>query len=76
MGDCDLGVKATIRAFALLNRAGRRGEHIVCVRPDQPNGTNHYYQDHGQHHGVLCYILALVVSPEPKDEIDHGNPSA
>jgi len=58
---------------ALLNRAGRRREHGVRVRPDQTNRTNHYYQDHSQHHGVFRDVLALIVCPESKNQICHGN---
>jgi hypothetical protein len=63
------------RRSLLLNRAGRRRENSVRVRPDQTNRTNHYYQDHSQHHGVFRDVLPLIVCPESKNEICHGNRS-
>ena len=67
--------KVSIRALPLLNRAGRRREHSVRVRPDQTNRTNDYYQDHSQHHGVFRDVLAFVVCPEFRNKIGHGSPS-
>src|SRR6266700_2963895 len=63
------------RAVLLLNRAGRRREHSVRIRADQTNGTNHDYQNHGQHHGVFRDVLAVIVCPKFKDKIGHGNSS-
>jgi hypothetical protein len=63
------------RVVSLLNRAGRRGEYSIRVRADETNGADHYYQDHSQHHGVLCDILTFIVCPEFENEIDHGSPS-
>jgi len=48
----------------LLKRAAYLGEDIVCVRPDQPDGAHHDDQDHGEHHGVLGYVLTVLFDPK------------
>lgn len=50
--------------FLLLDRTGDVREHSVRLRAYQPDRTNDYYQDDGQHHCILGNVLALFVFPQ------------
>jgi hypothetical protein len=52
------------RADSLLNRTGDVGENIIRVGADEPNRAHDDNQDYGQHHGILCNILAFFLTPQ------------
>jgi hypothetical protein len=48
----------------LLQGAADVGEHIVGVRPNQPDGADDDYQDHSQHYRVFGDILTTLIIPK------------
>src|SRR5437660_7298479 len=56
----------------LLNRAGRAGEHIICVRTDEANRPHDQHQNDGQHHGVFGDVLSRIVRPQLTNQLVHS----
>src|SRR5437879_8053796 len=56
----------------LLNRAGRAGEHIICVRTDEANRPHDQHQNDGQHHGVFGDVLSRIVRPQLANQLVHS----
>src|SRR2546429_2059358 len=56
----------------LLNRAGRAGEHIICVRTDEANRPDDQQQNDGQHHGVFGDVLSRIVRPQLTNQLVHS----
>jgi hypothetical protein len=48
----------------LLDRTGDGRKYVVGIGTDKPNGPDHDYQNHCQHHRVFRDILALVAAPQ------------
>jgi hypothetical protein len=54
-----------------LKCTGGTREQCVRVCPNQFKGTNYYYQDYSQHHGVLRNVLASFICAESLEEVSH-----
>ena len=51
----------------------RRRRYWRLSRPT--NSANHEYEDHGQHHRIFGDVLALVGSPQSKEDVAHRESS-
>jgi hypothetical protein len=49
---------------SLLNRTGDRREHVVRVRANESNRSDHEYEDYGQHDRIFGDVLTLVIFQE------------
>jgi hypothetical protein len=58
----------------LLERTRNAGEHIVGVGADEPNCSNYYHEDDGQHHRVLGNVLSLVFTPKRQKTVHRKHP--
>ena len=58
LGNCHL------RDRCLLDRAAYLREHIVGIRPDEANRSNHDHQNNRQHDRIFRDILAALIIPE------------
>jgi hypothetical protein len=47
-----------------LNRTGNIGKYRVGIGSDQLNGSDHNYQNDGQHYGIFGNVLALFLVPK------------
>src|SRR5881397_2277398 len=60
---------------SLLNRTRDCREHIIRIRPDEPDCANDKDKNHRQHHRILGNVLSLFVVAQCEQEIDHRNAS-
>lgn len=56
--------RARIEDSALLNRASNLRKHSIGIRADQTNRADNNHQDDCQHHGVLRYVLSILIGPK------------
>jgi hypothetical protein len=57
----EYGPDGQTTTLLLTHGACNVGKYIVGVASDQTDGSDDQYQDHGQHHRVLCDVLPLFV---------------
>lgn len=48
----------------LLNRAADLGKYVVGIRSDEPDRAHDNNQNHSQHNGVFCDVLATLIVPK------------
>jgi hypothetical protein len=56
----------------LLDGAANLREHVVGVRPNQPDRTDDYHENHRQHNRVFRDVLAALIVPELLQKFSHG----
>ena len=55
---------AVFRNRFLLDRAAYLRKHVVGIRPDEANRSDHDYQNHREHHRIFRDILTALIVPE------------
>jgi hypothetical protein len=55
----------------LLNRTRRTREHIVRVRPDQPNRSHDQNQNNGKHYRIFSDVLPFIPRPKFSNQFGH-----
>src|SRR2546425_868887 len=51
-------------SWCLLNGTCYGREHIIGIRPYQPDRADHEDKDQCEHHGIFCDVLPLLLHPE------------
>ena len=51
-------------AAQLLHRTGYIREYCICVGANQPDGSDHKYQNNSEHHRIFSDVLPVFVCPK------------
>jgi len=51
----------------LLKSARRIGKRVVRIAANKANCANHNYENNGEHHRILCYVLPVIVGQYMKE---------
>src|SRR5207253_10405841 len=55
----------------LVNGTCYGREHIIGIRPDQPDRADYEDKDQCEHHGIFCDVLPLILHPESVKKRGH-----
>src|SRR5207302_5020221 len=61
-------------SYLLLNRTCHGRKHVVGIRTDQSDRTNHNNENHRQHHGIFGDVLGLIIEPCLPKNVNHVPP--
>jgi hypothetical protein len=52
---------------ALLKRARSIGKRIIRIAANKADCAEHNYENNGEHHRILCYVLPSIVGQYMKE---------
>jgi hypothetical protein len=73
-GSSDRSSVANYESLELLNCAADLREHVVGIRPDEPDRAHDNYQNHSQHDCVFRNVLSTLIVPELLYKFSHRAP--